>query len=428
MRSHPPSRIRRHTLSAFVLLIALAAAPAQAAQARLQGTVTDGNGDPLPGVKVTLLSEGGGTDLVDTTDARGVYRFLIVDATHPPYRLRLEKEGYKTLESRVGLEIGILNKEDAVLAAVQPAAPPPTADPADPAAATPAVVNLYNEGAALYNEGDVAGAIAKFEQAVELAPAFVPALRLLGDLYASQGRSEDALRVADTLLGLDAADAAAGLLRYDALLALGRAEEAAQTLDGLRGAADPAEVGKRLFNAAVATQRAGDDATALARFRQAVELDPKLAEAWAAIAAIELSDKRPQQAIEAASQVLAVRPGDVEAMTVQYEAYKALGDKEAAARVLEQMEGVSQDAGVLYRRGVALFNAGNYTQAVIILRQAVAADADLAGAHYTLGLALVNQGEGPAAIEHFERFLALDPGHSDAETARQMMEYLKTSS
>jgi tetratricopeptide (TPR) repeat protein len=337
----------------------------------------------------------------------------------------MEKEGYRTLEGRVGLELGILNKEDAVLAATQQAAP---AAAADPNAIPPEVTTLYNEGAALYNEGDVTGAIAKFEQAVELAPAFVPALRLLGDLYASQGRSEDALRVADTLLGIDAADAAAGLLRYDALLALGRGEEAAQTLEELRGSAEPAEVGKRLFNAAVATQRSGDDETALARFRQAVELDPQLAEAWAAIAAIEMSSKRPQQALEAASRVLAVRPGDVEAMTVQYEAYKALGDKDAAARVLEQMEGVSQDAGVLYRRGVALFNAGNYTQAVIILRQAVAADPDLAGAHYTLGLALVNQGEGTAAIDHFERFLALDPGHSDAETARQMMEYLKSSS
>jgi tetratricopeptide (TPR) repeat protein len=425
MRNHLALRIRRHALSAAVLLIALfVAVPAEAANARLQGIVTDGNGDPVEGVKVILLSESGGTEMVDTTNARGVYRFLIVDATHPPYRLRLEKEGFRTLEGRVGIEIGILNKEDAVLAATAQAAPPP----ADPNAIPPEVANLYNEGAALYNEGDVTGAIAKFEQAVELAPAFVPALRLLGDLYASQGRPEDALRVADSLLAIDAADAAAGLLRYDALLALGRGEEAAQTLEELRGSAEPAEVGKRLFNAAVATQRSGDDETALARFRQAVELDPQLAEAWAAIAAIEMSAKRPQQALEAASRVLAVRPGDVEAMTVQYEAYKALGDKDAAARVLEQMEGVSQDAGVLYRRGVALFNAGNYTQAVIILRQAVAADPDLAGAHYTLGLALVNQGEGAAAIDHFERFLALDPGHSDAETARQMMEYLKSSS
>jgi tetratricopeptide (TPR) repeat protein len=424
------SRLRRPLpLFAAIALLSLAlATPADAAQSRLQGIVTDGNGEPLEGVTVTLLSELGGLEMVSTTNRQGRYRFIVVDATHPPYRLRLEKEGFKTLEGVVGLRIGILNKEDVVLAVDESAAPPPTADPSDPTAIPPAAIDHYNKAAGLYNEGDLAGAIAAFEQAVALAPHFEPALRQLGDLYLVDGRGEDALGTADALLALDADDPAAALLRYDALLALGRRDEAEPLLDSLvAGGAEPAETSKRLFNLAVAIQRSGDDDAALARFRQAIELDPQLTEAWAAIAAIELASKRPQKAVDAAAQVLAARPGDVEAMTVQYEAYKTLGEREKAAAMLEQMEGVSQDAGVLYRRGVALFNAGNYTQAVVILRQAVEADPDLAGAHYTLGLALVNQGESAAAVEHLERFLALTPDSPDAASAREMVAYLKAS-
>jgi Flp pilus assembly protein TadD len=57
----------------------------------------------------------------------------------------------------------------------------------------------------------------------------------------------------------------------------------------------------------------------------------------------------------------------------------------------------------------------------------VAADPDLAGAHDTLGLALVNQGDNAGALRHLQRFLDLEPDHSDSEAARQMVEYLKGS-
>jgi tetratricopeptide (TPR) repeat protein len=71
-----------------------------------------------------------------------------------------------------------------------------------------------------------------------------------------------------------------------------------------------------------------------------------------------------------------------------------------------------------------MFNASNVEGAIATLRQALEQDPDLAGAHYTLGLALLGQGQNADAQRHLERFLALSPDHPDAETARQMLQHL----
>jgi tetratricopeptide (TPR) repeat protein len=421
---------RAGAVVALALGALIAASPAHAAEARLQGSVVDPEGEPVAGVKVTLSSSGAGALLEDTTDKKGRFRFLVVDATHPPYVLRLQKEGYQNLEKQVELRIGILNRQDAVMApsvGSEAAKVRGEGTEAVTAAGQAEVVTLFNAAAALYNEGEVEAAVAKFKEALALNPAFVPALRVLGDLYAGEGRSEEALAVADRLLAIDPADAAAELLRYDALVALDRSPEAEAILTRLIGSGEAAEVAKRLYNLAVTTQRQGDEDRALERFRKAVEVDPALVEAWAAIAVLELGHKEPARAVAAAGKVLEHRPADVEALTVQYEAYKVLGDKVKAAEILERMGVASEDPGVLYRRGVAMFNASNYAQAVEVLEQAVAADPDLAGAHYTLGLALVNQGDNAGALRHLQRFLDLEPDHSDSEAARQMVEYLKGS-
>lgn len=397
--------------------------PAWSANARLRGTVRDGQGDPIEGVQVTLVSEAGGTHLTVETDREGRFRMLIVDPTHPPYTLHLEKEGYQPVEEVVQLRANEVTSWDAVLAPSQ-AEPAPGAE--DSADGSPEAVALYNEGAALYNEGRIAEAVAKFEEAVAIDPSLTPAYRILADLYAGQKRHEEALRTAERILELVPGDPGAALVRYDALQGLGREDEAQEALTKLMKVGDPNEIAKRVYNRAVQTQKEDEEEEALALFRQAVELDPQLAPAWSAIAGIELARNRPQAAVEAAAALLELRPEDNEAMTIQYEAYQMMGDSEKAAELLARMETGSQDPGTLYRRGVALFNASNYEQAAATLRQAVEMDPDLAGAHYTLGLALINQGDQESALRHLRRFLELDPDHADAESARQMVQYLES--
>lgn len=410
-----------------LLVLALALGhltPAWAANARLRGTVLDGQGDPIEGVQVTLVSEAGGTHLTAETNDRGRFRMLIVDPTHPPYVLTIEKEGYQPLEEVVQLRANDATSWEAVMAPSQ-ARPSPGPEEGT-AAGDPEAVELYNEGAALYNEGQVAEAVAKFEEAVAIDPSLLPAHRILADLYATQGRHQDALRTAERVLELAPGDPEAALVRYDALQGLGRTDEARQALDRLVETGDPGEVAKRVYNAAVQTQKRGGEEEALALFRRSVELDPELAPAWSAIAGIELARNQPQAAVEAAARLLELRPGDTEALTIQYEAYQTMGETEKAQELLAGLEGEAQDPDTLYRRGVAFFNSSNYDQAVATLQQAVEMDPDLAGARYTLGLALLNRGDQEGALRHLRRFLELDPDHPDAESARQMVQYLES--
>ncbi|MFP3939714.1 MAG: tetratricopeptide repeat protein [Thermoanaerobaculia bacterium] len=411
-----------------LLILALALGhltPAWAANARLRGTVLDGQGDPIEGVQVTLVSESGGTHLTAETNDRGRFRMLIVDPTHPPYVLTIEKEGYQPLEEVVQLRANDATSWEAVMAPSQ-ARPSPEAEEGT-VAGDPEAVELYNEGAALYNEGQVAEAVAKFEEAVAIDPSLLPAHRILADLYTTQGRHKDALRTAERVLELAPGDSDAALVRYDALQGLGRTDEARQALDRLVETGDPGEVAKRVYNAAVQTQKGGGEEEALALFRRSVELDPELAPAWSAIAGIELARNEPQAAVEAAARLLELQPGDNEALTIQYEAYQAMGETEKAQELLAELEGEgeAQDPDTLYRRGVAFFNSSNYEQAATTLQQAVEMDPDLAGARYTLGLALLNQEDQEGALRHLRRFLELDPDHPDAESARQMVQYLE---
>lgn len=417
----------RPWLPSLALVLTLAhAAPAFAAQGRLIGTVVDPDGKPIAGVQATLVSESGGTHLTTETDKKGRFHFLLVDPTHPPYVVRLTKEGYQPFQQVVKLES---DEPTFWKAELRPgAAPEPAAAPPAPAAGeNPKALELYNQGAVLYNDGKIPEAVAKFEAAIAEDSGLAPAYRILATLYAKQGRHQDALAAAERLLELAPGDADAKLVRYDALVGLGRAEEAEAALGELVKTGDPKEVAARVYNVAVATQKRGEEDRALERFHQAVDLDPALAPAWSAIAGMELARKRPEQALEAASKLLALRPGDDEALTVQYEAYEMLGETDKAAELEAQIDAGSKDPETLYRRGVALFNASKYPRAVAVLQRAVEADPKLAGAHYTLGLALINQGDRAGALEHLQRFVALAPDSPDAASAREMIKYLKAN-
>lgn len=405
---------------AAVLVLSSAAALFAVAEARLLATVVDQDGKPIEGVTATLRSSVGGFEMTATTDRKGRFLMLVVDASHPPYTLTLAKEGYYEVEGEVDIRPGGTNRPEFVVPEVVPVEVPEE----KPLEGSTEAIELYNAGAALYNAGDRAGAVAKFEQALALDDDFVDAMRLLGGLHLDGGQPARALELAERWLELEPGKTEAELLRFDALVDLQRGDEAAQLVPGLLGTVPGPELAPRLFNLGAETQRQGQDKDAIGWMEKAVEANPDFIEAWSALASLRLGEGRQEGAIEAADHVLAARPDDVEALTVQYEAHKALGHREQAEELLARMGQTSTDPQVLYRQGVAMFNASNVEGAVTALRQALAQDPDLAGAHYTLGVALLGQGQSDEAREHLERFIELSPDHPDAPTARQMLEYL----
>lgn len=56
-----------------------------------------------------------------------------------------------------------------------------------------------------------------------------------------------------------------------------------------------------------------------------------------------------------------------------------------------------------------------YSEAVKILKQAIAADEESPHAHYLYGLALEGSNQQEEAKQHFRRALELDPEHTEAK-------------
>jgi TolB protein len=99
--------------------------------------------------------------------------------------------------------------------------------------------------------------------------------------------------------------------------------------------------------------------------------------------------------------------------------------KELAQILVTPTSETRQDAAeLLYSQAVAGYEGGNLEQAVLVLDELRGLDADfqhdnvqimLITAHYQLGLNAVRQDRLEEATTHFEKVLALDSGHKDAQ-------------
>ncbi|HXT21266.1 MAG TPA: carboxypeptidase-like regulatory domain-containing protein, partial [Thermoanaerobaculia bacterium] len=108
------SRLVVAVFAIAVLAVALAVPPllAQEQTGDLTGTVHDAQGQPLPGVTVTV--SGIGAPRVDVTDERGTFREL--NLSPGSYNLTAELEGFSKLEhSDVQVRLGSTTRLELVL-------------------------------------------------------------------------------------------------------------------------------------------------------------------------------------------------------------------------------------------------------------------------------------------------------------------------
>jgi tetratricopeptide (TPR) repeat protein len=182
-----------------------------------------------------------------------------------------------------------------------------------------------------------------------------------------------------------------------------------------------------VFNEGNVAAREGDYALAVERYREALELDPSLVPAHAALATVLLLAKDLEGAISAAEAGLAIDPVNHRLLTVRYEALKASGDKEGAAAALATLQAVDPEraASDLVKRAGSLFEAGQIGEARELLEQALEADPEIAKAYYLMGLCLLNAGDSAGAKEHLAKFVEMAPDDPDVAAAQGMLEYLE---
>ena len=392
-------------------------------QGRLQGSVVDENGNPIADVAVTITSSEIAYENKLTTDKKGRFTVIFVDATRV-YTLHFEKEGYQTTELQDKVSIGSNTKKTYTVPSKSAPASAPAA--AEPSQSRNPAINLFNDGVVAYQAGDTESAKQKFNEAIAKDDKLAAPYAALAGLYLEEKNYEQAKAMAERTLELEPDNSRAVRVLYDVYHATGDEAKAAATLAKLKTVGGGTEAAIRVFNEGADAARLGDLDSARKRFEEAVQIDPELAPAHAALARILLGQKHYQEAIAASDKALDLEPGRADVLKVKYEAYRGLGDDASALKLFQEM--VASDpvgtAKALFERGVEMFNAGNTAGAKAAFEQAIQADPKHAKAHYMLGLCYVNAGNNPKAKEQLQRFLELAPDDPDAGTAKEMLKYV----
>jgi Tfp pilus assembly protein PilF len=171
------------------------------------------------------------------------------------------------------------------------------------------------------------------------------------------------------------------------------------------------------FNAGASSFRARDYATAAARFEEALQHDPQLRQAWAALSQAQVEQKRYSEAAAAADKAMALGATDEPVLRARWEAYRHLGDKakEASAREdLEKVSRLTEEAKRIHNEGVALVKSGDDAGAYAKFKEALTIDPNLQPALLGLAAAGLKTGHAAEASAAAETVLKADPQNEAA--------------
>lgn len=310
-------RPHRALLAALTLCLALTGALFAGEEGRVLGTVVDETGTPIAGAKA-LLTRAGGYKLEKTTDKKGQFTLLILDATQE-YRIRVEKDGYIAYEETIKPKIQDTLRLTFTMAKAAPVAPAGGPEAAALAGADQAVL-AYNAGVETLKAGNLAGAAEKFAEAATLNPSLAEAHGVLAEVSLELGKNAEALAAANRYLELKPGDARGLKARYDALKALGDKEQAREALAALATADPTQDTAVRLYNEGAEATRANDLDAAAVWFRRALEIDPgnpQFAKGHYVLGLTYAKTDDKPKAIEHLETFLRMAPNDAEAASAK---------------------------------------------------------------------------------------------------------------
>jgi tetratricopeptide (TPR) repeat protein len=228
-------------------------------------------------------------------------------------------------------------------------------------------------------------------------------------------------------VALGARDEAVLRTRWEAYRNLGDKEKAAAAQQDLEKSGRLSEEAKRIHNEAVALSKAGDDAGAFEKFKEAVGMSPGFQPALLGLATTGLKIGKTAEAAAAAETVLEADPQNEQAKRIRYNAALKLGDTAMAEESIEALADVDRATArdSLFKLATAAYNSDDGVTAKKRFGRVLELDPDHALSHYYMGLILMREGSKADAQKHLERFLALAPNDPDAGTAREALKYMK---
>lgn len=181
------------------------------------------------------------------------------------------------------------------------------------------------------------------------------------------------------------------------------------------------------FAEALDLSDAGELDEAEALYKEILEAQPDMAEAYQNLGYLYMQKEDWAAAQSVYEKALELRPGSSEITTALAVVYQRSGQDERATELIARAAAENPlDAVAQFNRGGLLLNSGDTAAAIQSFEAALAADPEMAEAHYYLGTVLVGEGRTPEAIDHLEKYLSMNPDQEEhVATAEGLLQALK---
>lgn len=396
---------RRPSRLAAALLLAAAAhlAPAASALAQrggLRGTLTDPDGQPVPGVRVSItLADGGGRPVTVETNEDG--RFTRAGLQVGMYRVTMERDGWEPLQAIVNISTGSQSFIEETLH-------PLPEGVLSPEQAQEADAHLQTAQQA-FESGDLQIAAEAFLAFIEIVPNSAGAYFNLGATYERLYNYPSAIAAYERAADLDAS-MKEGLLAVADLH--GRLRQWNQAISAFDRVMDLVESNAvNLYNYATYASNAGRPDLALQFYEKAATADPELAVAHfqTGLAKYQAAD------LEGAAESL-VRYLDLESTGSQADAaiqvLAASRPEAAVGYYRKRLEADPDDGATLFRMGSLQHQSGDLEGAGETLLEYLTADPP--GPHSTEALRLLEDDIPASAARYYQQVADADPQNADA--------------
>lgn len=169
----------------------------------------------------------------------------------------------------------------------------------------------------------------------------------------------------------------------------------------------------KAYNAAAAAFREQQWETAKAKFLEAIQLDPTLAEPHLGLADIYLTEAKTAEAVAEIETFMKMRPDDEQGKRLAYSAYLRAGQVDKAKKISAELGDARLNAGLAidtYNQGATASQKGDWATALAKFNEAAALDPTLAEVHSGMASVYYNQAKFAEALAAAEKALSLKPG------------------
>jgi len=209
-------------------------------------------------------------------------------------------------------------------------------------------------------------------------------------------------------------------MRHTWTMVPGSGGGSAGTVQGAAPVGPSAEAGTgqagRKYGQGLEAFQADDLETARTRFQEVIELQPDLPEAHAALAMVLLREEAYGEALAEANKVIELRPDDVTALKVQYEAYAGMDNTEMEEVLLDKLIEVSPDsdlARLVFNSAVAKIQAADLAGGAARFEQVLAMDPEILQTYSALARVYFDMERYDDSIAMAKSYLEQEPNSGD---------------